>query len=142
MPINTELVEVTTLFKTLIKRVTQNWNKRMVHQLTYPQFKMLFKLEKHGPQKVSQLAEALCITSGAVTGAADRLLSEGYIERTRAADDRRVVYIQITEEGRRITHQVMEDQKETIAMFFGSLPDEDIKHLKRIMTTVLAKIDN
>jgi len=142
MPINTELVEVTTLFKTLIKRVTQNWNKRMVHQLTYPQFKMLFKLEKHGPQKVSQLAEALCITSGAVTGAADRLLSEGYIERTRAEDDRRVVYIQITEEGRQITHQVMEDQKETIAMFFGSLPDEDIKHLKRIMTTVLAKIDN
>jgi DNA-binding MarR family transcriptional regulator len=103
---------------------------------------MLFKLDHHGPQRVSQLAEALCITAGAVTGAADRLLSEGYIERTRDEDDRRVVYIQITDQGKSIVEKVLDSQKETITMFFDRLPDEDIKHLKRILSTVLLEIDH
>lgn len=140
--INRDLLEISTLFKTLLKTMTQEWNRRNTYSLTYPQFKMLFKLHQQGPKRVSELAEALCITAGAVTGAADRLLSEGYIERTRDDEDRRVVYIQITELGTSMVEKVLDAQKETIAMFFDSLPDEDREHLKRILSAVLLKIDH
>ncbi|MFC4778025.1 MarR family winged helix-turn-helix transcriptional regulator [Paenibacillus sp. GCM10023252] len=139
---NAGLMEVSTLFRTLVKRVSQEWNKRIQGNLSFSQFKIIFRLHCNGPQKVSELAQSLNITSGAVTGAVDKLLSGGYVSRERAEDDRRVVYITLSEPGREMIESVLVEQKEAITDFFGGLPDEDMEHLKRIFTDVLQKIDN
>lgn len=95
------LLEVTTMFGALLKGFSQKWNKLGAeYNLSFPQFKMLHFLNRTGPQKVSQLADTLGLTSAAITGITDRLLAEGYVERERAVKDRRVVFITITEKER------------------------------------------
>lgn len=133
--------EVSSMFRTIIKGVTHKFNRIVGSDLSYPQFKVLYSLSRHGPQKVSDLAGTLCITPAAVTGHTVKLLAEGYVTRERNEQDRRVVYISITEKGNDLIRRIRETQKETIHSFFNVLPEEDIQHLKRIFAAMLSKID-
>lgn len=64
-------------------------------------------IEKLGPDKelrMSQVAEALGVTLGTMTVAADRLDKKGYVVRQRLDDDRRVVKLRLTDKGREAFH--------------------------------------
>jgi DNA-binding MarR family transcriptional regulator len=50
-----------------------------------------------GPMTAGQLASAMHLTTGAVTAVVDRLESAGWVRRTRAADDRRKVIVELTD---------------------------------------------
>lgn len=139
---NEVLFEVSSNFRAIVKGISKEWNKRGEFNLSFAQYKALYKLNQHGSQKVSQLAESLTITPAAATGVTDRLLAEGYVKRERADNDRRIVYITITEKGEEIIQKVTESQKETIHHFFDLLPDEDIEHLRRIFAKMLSNIDH
>ncbi|GGH22058.1 MarR family winged helix-turn-helix transcriptional regulator [Paenibacillus segetis] len=139
---NEVLFEVSSNFRAIVKGISKEWNKRGEFSLSFAQFKALYKLNQHGSQKVSQLAESLSITPAAATGVTDRLLAEGYVKRERAHDDRRIVYITITEKGEEIIQKVTESQKEAIHHFFDVLPEEDIEHLRRIFNKILSTIDH
>ncbi|BBH22855.1 MarR family transcriptional regulator [Paenibacillus baekrokdamisoli] len=137
MAYNVELISLAGLFRTLLKSMKQEWNKHGTYSLSFTQFKVLFKLQAEGAQKVSELAEAMGMTPGAITGIADKLIAEGYIKRSRAEDDRRVVYIELTDKGERMLKQLLISQAETMSTFFDKLPDEDIAHLTRIFKRML-----
>lgn len=137
------LFEVTSMFGTLIKKITQDWNRRGgEYNLSFPQFKMLHILNRIGPQKVSHLAEKLGLTSAAITGITDRLVTEGYVERKRTEADRRVVFIAITKHGETILQKINDDQEQSTLTIFNSLEEEDILHLKRIFTAMLANLED
>jgi len=55
-------------------------------------------LGTRGPMTAGQLAQAVRLTTGAVTGVLDRLEAAGLVRRTRDADDRRKVIVELTEE--------------------------------------------
>ncbi|MBD2872673.1 MarR family transcriptional regulator [Paenibacillus sp. IB182493] len=86
-------------FRQVRRQVNAEWNTYNVHGLGMTHGRMLTILAESGPQKASALAEQLLITSGGVTGIADRLIELGYIRRTRGEQDRRVVMLGITDEG-------------------------------------------
>lgn len=134
------LFEVATMFRTLLKGISQEWNKKN-QILSLAQFRVLYVLSKEGPRKVSQLAHALYITPAAITGITDKLLEEEYIKRERAERDRRVVNISITEKGESIIQEAQEGHSEAIHSFFNLLPEEDMEHLRRIFGTMLQAID-
>lgn len=136
------LFEVATMFRSLLKGISHEWNKKGGSKVSFPQFKMLHYLKKQGPLKVSEVADALGITSAAVTGITDKLLAEGYVTRERAENDRRVVIITVTEQGEAVIEQILESQKETIQMIFSKLEEADILHLRRVFSTILKNIEN
>lgn len=102
---------------------------------------ILWKLDKHGPQKVTTIAEQMSITPGAVTSLSDKLIANGYANRNRATNDRRVVYLEITEKGKELLHQLRAEIKSSTAYFFAGLSDEDLEHLVRIYRLVLKNMD-
>ena len=55
----------------------------------------LLLLAESGPQASGRIAEALAITTGAVTGLVDRLERQGWVERTRHETDRRQVRVEL-----------------------------------------------
>lgn len=138
-----DLITFSGLFRTLLKNMTQEWNKKMTHNLSYTQFKVMFMLQNENAEKrkVSELAESIGLTPGAITGVVDKLLAEGYVNRERALDDRRVVYVELTAKGKELIAEVLETQGEMISQFFNVLPEEDIQHLRRIFTQMLANIE-
>ncbi|WP_169082686.1 MarR family winged helix-turn-helix transcriptional regulator [Paenibacillus sp. PL91] len=86
-------------FRQVRRQINAEWNTYNVHGLGMSHGRMLTILSLAGPQKASALAEQLLITSGGVTGIADRLIELGYVKRERSEKDRRVVMLDITESG-------------------------------------------
>ncbi|SFE67127.1 DNA-binding transcriptional regulator, MarR family [Paenibacillus algorifonticola] len=132
MPSKEDVVELSTMFKSIMRNANTEWNKRMQGNMSLSQFKLLYWLKQGGQQRVSDLAEKMCISAAAITGLADKLSAEGNIDRVRDEEDRRVVYIDITDKGKATLDQISDDQKETLSMMLDCLAPEDIAHLKRI----------
>jgi DNA-binding MarR family transcriptional regulator len=64
--------------------------------LTHADFDAVQYLAEAGPVPAGRIAEAMGITSGAVTGLVDRLERAGWVERARHEVDRRQVVVQIS----------------------------------------------
>ncbi|TCS95878.1 MarR family winged helix-turn-helix transcriptional regulator [Hazenella coriacea] len=135
------LTDFEELYMEVQRKVSAEWHKRLDPLISASQALILRKLDKSGPQKITILADGLCITPGAVTSLSDKLISSGYAIRKRDTKDRRVVYLEITDPGRELLNQYRAEVKSTVKDFFVGLPDEDIDHLIRIYQMVLRNID-
>lgn len=69
--------------------------------LTGPQGMLLGILIHDGEMKISDLSEKLGLSNSTVSGIIDRLEKQGLVERVRSKEDRRVVYVNVTDEYRK-----------------------------------------
>lgn len=133
--------ELLELFYTNLRKMKKAWNKEL-NGINPSQYLILKTLKLCGPQKAAELAEVLQITPGAITGASDKLVSEGYAERKGTKEDRRVVYLEITDKGNQLIEPLLKNQWKVTAKFFEGLPDEDINHLIRIYNKISNNLDH
>ncbi|MFS0782560.1 MarR family winged helix-turn-helix transcriptional regulator [Bacillus sp. 1P06AnD] len=133
MGANEELFEVTSMFQTFLKGISQNWKKEG-YSISINQFKVLRILATEGPQKVSELANILCLSSAAITGVTDQLDLDGYVHKERCSQDRRAVIITITETGKSMDESIVNSQSGMFQSYFQILSRQDIQHLKRIFS--------
>ena len=133
--------ELLDLFYTVLKKMGKEWNKQLKPGINHSQFLILKTLNYSGPQKATDLAESIQMTPGAVTGASDKLVSEGYAERKGTPGDRRVVYLEITAKGKQLVESMIEEHKKVTEKFFEGLSEEDIDHLIRIYHKILSNLD-
>lgn len=135
------LTEFEELYLNFQRKIGSAWHKKMEQQVSGSQCAILFQLIAKGPQKFSVLAENLSITPGAVTSLSDKLILAGYAKRNRAEEDRRVIYLEITDAGREMVANLKKDIKEIISSFFEGVSDEDLTHLTRIYKQILKNIE-
>lgn len=88
--------DVRRLFQVLVER-----SKEIEHEtnLTGSQLWVVKLLKEASPVKVSELARRMYLHPATMVGLLDRLEAKGLIRRTRSEKDRRVVYIDLTEQG-------------------------------------------
>lgn len=67
--------------------------------ITYTQYLVLLVLWQDHSQTVGELCKRLYLDSGTITPLLKKLEENGYITRTREAEDERVVRIELTEQG-------------------------------------------
>ncbi|MHA6803806.1 MarR family winged helix-turn-helix transcriptional regulator [Salinifilum ghardaiensis] len=70
--------------------------------LTVAGFSILASLRRAGPpyrRTAGELADALLVTTGGISQRVDKLEQAGLVTRVRDPEDRRVVYVQLTERG-------------------------------------------
>lgn len=134
------LTEFEELYVEFQRNVSVEWQKRLDQLVSSSQATILKSLEVNGPQNATSLAERLRITPGAVTSLSDKLISSGYAQRSKNANDRRVVLLEITDQGREILQQFKVENKNVVNQLFSGLPEEDINHLIRIFQHVLNNI--
>jgi DNA-binding MarR family transcriptional regulator len=137
-----EILELAEPLRMLFRKLSLEWARHIDPPLSGSQATILEKLETEGQQKASSLAEALGITSGAVTGLSDKLISSGLAKRKRTDDDRRIVYLEITERGREMLKTIREKRSFILHSFFAGIPEEDIRLLIRVFDQVLLQHEN
>jgi len=120
---------------------------RRVHQelvgvldpgITGHQFVVLKMIGGHGQMTVSQVAEGLGVSLSAVTALVDRLCKAGMVERHRSEEDRRVVRLEITEEGRQVIQICDEGRQRIILRYLGLLTEEDMLHMIKIYEKIIS----
>lgn len=120
-----KMKEMDEAFRLLRRLINAEYNRFNVHGIGMTEGKMVLLLAELGPQKATVMAELLRITSGAVTGIADRLIEHGFINRARSDLDRRIVLLEITDEGRKLVGYVLEMRERImLKLYRGFEPDE------------------
>ena len=86
------------------------------------------------PKKVSEIAKSLNVTPGTMTVNIDNLEKKGYVTRTRSEDDKRVVFISLTERGRKAFFHHRDFHKKMIKSAVANLTDDERDALMRCLT--------
>ena len=100
-------------FGYLMKRITQvmvgEVDKRLgSHGLTQAQWAPLFLIHQKRASTLAELSRELQVDAGALTRTLDRLEAKGLCKRERSTEDRRVVHLALTPEGKAATAPVPE----------------------------------
>lgn len=90
------------------------------------------------PRNMSDIAKRLGVTVGTLTTNMNGLEKKGYILRQRSDTDKRVVYITLTERGRKAFFHHRDFHKDMIKSVVVGLDDDE----KRLLYRCLVKLDN
>lgn len=69
------------------------------YDVSVPQLLCLQSLYENGKMSMSEIAEHIMANVSTVTGIVDRLEQKGFVERSRASTDRRIITISLTDKG-------------------------------------------
>jgi DNA-binding MarR family transcriptional regulator len=90
-----------------------------------------------GATSASDLCRGISYDAGAMTRMIDRLESKGLIRRNRRPDDRRVVYIELTEEGARAFPRMKTLSMAVVNRFLGGFSQAEARQLEGFLTRML-----
>lgn len=86
------------------------------------------------PKNMTAIARELSVTVGTLTIAMNSLVKKGYVERTRGKEDRRVVYISLSEQGRRAYEHHARFHRAMIESVTSGLTKEELEVLVRALS--------
>ncbi|PSR21373.1 MAG: MarR family transcriptional regulator [Sulfobacillus acidophilus] len=110
----------------IFSRIGRLARRRMPEDtLTFGQFAVLRILFREEPLAMGAIAERLNISLAGATGIIDRLVNQGVVERKRSREDRRVVWVGLSEAGRQRMMRLNEDRRQHMQALLKPLnPDE------------------
>lgn len=84
-------------------------------------------------KKMSDIAYAQKVTVGSLTTSMNSLVKKNYVIRERSEEDRRVVYIRLTEKGERAYHHHAEFHKKMVEAVAEQLTEEEVPVLVKCL---------
>lgn len=93
--------------------------------LTYPQTVTLMILDADGPMPISDLAKATGSANSTTSGVVDRLEKLGLAQRIRSDQDRRKIFVSVTDHYRDIRTKTVHDASDRFAEALQDLSQEE-----------------
>ncbi len=104
------------------------------HGLSDPQYNALRILRGEGrPLQVYQIAERMVTRQTDITRLVDRLEKAGFVRRERCGDDRRVVWVALTDKGKSVLKKLDRPVNELHQAQFSHLSKRDLKSLSQLL---------
>ncbi|GGN55854.1 MarR family winged helix-turn-helix transcriptional regulator [Oceanobacillus indicireducens] len=106
------------------------------HGMKLSDFSILEALYHKGRQTIKQISEAVLINTGSITYVIDKLEKNELLRRTNCKDDRRVIYIEITDKGKEVMNEVFPKHQARIEEVFEGISEEHKEILIETIKTV------
>jgi DNA-binding MarR family transcriptional regulator len=131
-----QLVEVAGRFAQAFDR----WLERCqpVEGISWSRLRLLGILSCHGPQKMSDLGDALGVTPRNITTLVDALEQEALVTRQPHPTDRRVTLIDLTPQAAACSADLWSERLAAASEVFTSLSEGDQRELLRLLRLLLA----
>jgi len=107
-------------------------SEQAMQGLTHEQFYLLRILKMKGTSTPSDLAESCYVNRSAITSMMNRLVAKGYVRRFRDEKDRRIVLLEITEEGNAIYSLVLRNVHKFVESIINQFSEREIEEFLRI----------
>lgn len=136
-----ELARRTLEFAPLVMRV-MSAEMRQVYSGMHPGHMALMRILTYKPHTLSDLAEHMSVSPPTMSNTVNALEERGWVERRRAKDDRRLVWIDITDAGRAMMDSVAQNVEARMTNLLSDLDDEQSETVERCLTLlrdILAK---
>jgi MarR family 2-MHQ and catechol resistance regulon transcriptional repressor len=101
--------------------------------LTQPQFGVLESLGHLGPITLGELSRKQLSSCGNITVVVDNLAKDGLVERRICAEDRRVVYVQLTGKGTRLFKGIFARHARCVEGLADVLNEQEQRALGRLL---------
>jgi len=82
-------------------------NSSVREKLSWQEIRVLRAVARQDCCPMSGLADMICLSLSSATGLIDRLVSKKLVKRDRSSEDRRVVQVELTEQGRELNEEAM-----------------------------------
>ncbi|MFB7139701.1 MarR family winged helix-turn-helix transcriptional regulator [Gottfriedia sp. NPDC056225] len=112
----------------LMIRVRKNWQKtdeEVKNPLTPPKYLLLYLIYKNQKLSASDLGKQMGLSSGSITTAVNKLVSNHLLTRKRDIRDRRVTWLELTDEGKQIIEDMFNIRQELWLTLFEKLSKDE-----------------
>lgn len=99
------------------------------HGLNPTEFAVLELLYHKGPQPIQKIGQKILLQSGSMTYVINQLEKKQLLRRERCPEDRRVIHINITEEGHALIEKIFPEHERQLAELMNELSDEEMDTL-------------
>ena len=104
------------------------------YDLTHSQYNVLRILRGEGkPMPCQEIGDRMIQVVPAMTGLWDRLEKQGLVQRERCTEDRRVVYVQLTDAAKELLQRMDDPVSELHKQLVGHLTQAELKELSRLL---------
>ncbi len=94
-------------------------------------FMVMHVLEHHGCMNMTQVARESCITNQQMTKVVDALAEKGFVNRRMDQSNRRVINIELTDEGQEELKRIYQSLVESAADKFEDFSEEEMYCLRK-----------
>ena len=103
--------------------------QELTHNPASSEFRVMLILLRGKSQPISTVGRWLGISKPNMTAVIDKLIADGYVERTPNAEDRRVIDISVTTKGKQYMEACRLEARESMKKRLATLSAEDIDSL-------------
>ncbi|MGZ7148554.1 MarR family winged helix-turn-helix transcriptional regulator [Bacillus sp. BC08] len=104
--------------------------------IPWNEFIVLRILNRTNKEMVSRVANELNVSNSHITAVTEKLINKGFVTRSRSTSDRRVVYLEITEQGKDLVAKMEGEKKKYLQERFSMLSEEEMN----IMISISKKL--
>ncbi|AIE78721.1 marR family protein [Bacillus cereus ATCC 4342] len=104
--------------------------------IPWNEFIVLRILNRTNKEMVSRVANELNVSNSHITAVTEKLINKGFVTRSRSTSDRRVVYLEITEQGKNLVAKMEDAKKQYLQERFSMLSEEEMN----IMISISKKL--
>jgi Transcriptional regulators len=124
------------LFPVVQKKLMKPENLGHDCDLSPSHFQIILILNEFGMLPVSEIGKKLMISPPNMTPLIDKLIKEELVKRIPSEADRRVINIELTDNGQNFLEQQQKKMRGFIKERFSSLPDEDLIQLATALENI------
>lgn len=121
--------ELEKSFRTTFRMFRKELNHLFEDECTSMEFTYLKFIMEKGQVMTSMLSQEFHVATSHITAVTDRLVQREFVTRKRADDDRRVIYLCITDKGRDQVMMLEERKHQYMESKFKNLKNDDMETL-------------
>lgn len=109
--------------------------------ITGPQLWAIRTIHEMNGCSAGDLAEKLCVHPSTVTGVIQRLADKRLVERHKRPDDRRAVWLTLTDEGRALLETAPYPAQGQLVLALRGMPEQDVASLRQMLEQVVGSME-
>ncbi len=123
------------------KKLAEAFNNKLLPLgVTRVQWIAMYYLDKHTSLSQIELAEKMDIKPSSMARLVDRLERDGYAERAKAPEDRRMFYVTLTNKGRIFWKEILPAGEKMGDIFSKDICFEDLEIFKKVLNKMVENI--
>lgn len=104
--------------------------------LPLPYWHILLTLSEFRDQSITELASHTGLEMSYLSRTVIKVEKRGYVKRSRSTNDKRILYVSLTKEGRQIIDQIVPKTHRLLEIIFQGVSDSDVETTARTLQSV------
>ncbi|QNF31160.1 MarR family transcriptional regulator [Metabacillus sp. FJAT-53654] len=131
------MYEMEALMRHVYKKLRQEMNQVYDKEMSRNEFFILKTLYEQGSRKSSDLSKMLNVSASHITAVTDSLIEKSWIQRVRSVQDRRIVDLHLTEEGKNTLELFEKKKTDFLLQKFNDFSDQDMENFITLFNKLL-----